>query len=115
MHASGGEGIETGQLTAGSVERQRKLLCAVAKKVAAVDVVVLIDPMINLRDDAAQIVKRGRDGGVIGGKVSTGVEAAAGVAIGVGVKLGIGVDESFSAVVADLGSWATWLGPFNNV
>ena len=54
LDPGGGHGIESGKLSTGRVQCERKLLGAVAEEVAAADIVVLVKAVIDLGDKAGQ-------------------------------------------------------------
>jgi len=56
LDASGSDSVETGEFATGGVESQWKLLGAVAKEVAAGENVVLVDVVVDLADNTAQVV-----------------------------------------------------------
>src|ERR1019366_8470490 len=56
-----GDGVETGKFSAGSRQGQGKRLSAITKEIAACQNVVLIEIMVNLADQAGQVVVRRSD------------------------------------------------------
>src|SRR5579872_5285804 len=76
LNAGGCHGVKTGELAARGVQSQRELLGAVAEEITAAEQVGLVEAVIDLRDEAAQIVERGGDRRVVGSKVAAAVEAS---------------------------------------
>src|SRR5690349_4456321 len=57
LHASRGDRVESGQLAAGSIQSEGKLLCAVPKEISAGHVVPGGETVVNFPDKAAQVIE----------------------------------------------------------
>ena len=73
LHASGSERVETWQLPAAGRQRQRKRLNAVTEEIPPGQNIARVEVLVQLCNEAGQIIKRRRDHrGLPGGKIGGG-------------------------------------------